>query len=210
MHPRHKEILARYFPPETLEQAATLIVKNHIQIKFTGGRNTKLGDYRPPNARINSQRITINGDLNPWFLYLVFLHELAHLLVWNKFQNKVSPHGQHWKDEFSSLLQHAVFHKILPEALHSAVLDFCKNARATFASHAGLWKALKSFDQENPDETTIEDLPVNAYFVATNGRVFKKEEKVKTRFRCFCLNNKRRYLFHPLASIKPIEGEHVL
>lgn len=210
MHPKHKEILSKYFPHETLDQVVDLVEKHNVQLKFTAQRNSKLGDYRPPGLKTQQHRVTINGNLNPWFLYLVFLHELAHLLVWSKYQNKVSPHGSHWKQEFACLLKYAVFHNTLPPALHLPVLDFCKKVKATFASHPGLWKALKSFDKEADHGVTVEDIPYASWFVASNGRVFQKEERIRTRYRCYCANNKKRYLFHPLASITPVEGEYVL
>ncbi|MFN3555207.1 MAG: SprT-like domain-containing protein [Bacteroidales bacterium] len=210
MQARHKEILSRYFPAGVVEQVADIIVKNRIQLRFTAGRNTKLGDYRPPGSKVSAHRITLNGNLNPWFLYLVFIHEYAHLLVWNKYQNRVSPHGQQWKEEFASLLRQQLYQNSLPESIARQVLDFCKNPRATFASHAPLWKALKTFDAPNDNEVLVADLPVNAYFVAANGKIFQKEERVKTRYRCYCVNNKRRYLFHPMAGVQPLEGEHVL
>ena len=209
MHPKHKEILARYFPARTLEQVTGLIINHSIHIKFTSGRNTKLGDYRPPGPKLSIHRITVNGNLNPWFLYLVFLHEFAHLLVWNTYKNRVNPHGEQWKQKFSGLLKQVVENDLLPDKLKQPVLDFSNNVKATFASNPVLWKILKSYDEKMSSEITIEDIPFNAYFKATNGKLFKKEEKLRTRYRCLCIDNKRRYLFHPMASIRPVEAEYI-
>lgn len=204
MRQKFKEILTPYLPPQTIDQVSDFLITYKIQLKITRSRNSKLGDYRPP-GRVNAHRITINGNLKPYYFYLVFLHELAHLIVWVKYKSKVTPHGKHWKDEFSSLMKHGVFNDLFPEDLKPVVLDFSKQVKATFASHAGLWRYLN--DGHENDKIILEDIPLDSYFIATNGRIFRKEQKLRTRFRCYCLNNKRRYLFHPFASIKPVNKD---
>jgi SprT protein len=200
---QHKEILLRYFPEETVDQVSALLVKHSIQLKITRDRVSKLGDYRPP-IKLSKHRITINGNLEKYFVYLIFLHELAHMLVWNKYANKVQPHGKQWKEEFGSLLRQAIFLEMIPDSLKKPVHDFSLNVRATFASDQVLWKLLKSMNHNHEGETTVEDIAIDTYFVASNGRIFKKENKLRKRYRCFCVSNKRRYLFHPMAVIKPL------
>jgi hypothetical protein len=208
MQNRYKEILMRYFPAQTIDQVAGYVTKYAVQLKFTTERTTKLGDYRPPGKKSSTHRITVNGNLNPWFLYLVFLHEFAHLLVWNKYRNRINPHGLQWKQEFSAILKQLLFQNILPDDLVKPISDFSNNVKATFASDQVLWKALKNYDVKNGSEVFIEDIPENSYFVAGNGKIFKKEEKIRTRYRCLCMNNKRKYLFHPMATITPVKGEY--
>jgi SprT protein len=199
---QHKEILLRYFPEETVDQVSSLLMKYSIQLKITRDRVSKLGDYRPP-VKYTKHRITINGNLGKYFIYLIFLHELAHLLVWNRYANKVQPHGKQWKEEFGSLLRQAIFLKMIPDLLVKPIHNFSLNVKATFASDDVLWKLLKSMDHRHEGEVTIEDIAVDSYFIAANGRIFKKENKLRKRYRCFCISNKRRYLFHPMAVIKP-------
>jgi len=203
MNQQHKEVLLRYFPEKTVDQVSGWLVKYMVQLKITQGRITKLGDFRPA-LKVRYHRISVNGDLNKYFFYLVFLHELAHLLVWNKYGRKVSPHGQQWKEEFGSLLKQAVYNQYLPDELNQPVINFSARVKATFASDDNLWRAIKSFDENPTNDITIDQIPFHSYFVAANGKVFKKEEKLRTRFRCYCLVTKRRYLFHPMAVIKPI------
>ncbi len=203
MKQHHKEILLKYFPEHTVDQVSGWLDKYSVQLKITRGRITKLGDFRP-GVKVRYHRISINGDLNKYFFYLVFLHELAHLLVWNKYGRKVSPHGKQWKEEFGSLLKQALYNQYLPEELKKAVIEFSYNVKATFAANSKLWKAMKSFDENPTIEITIDQIPFNSYFIAANGKTFQKEEKVRTRFRCYCLVNMKRYLFHPMAVVKPL------
>lgn len=208
MNLQHKQILQQYFPEETIEQVASMLKKHAVQLKITRERVSKLGDYRPP-VKQHSHRITVNGNLGKELLYLVFLHEMAHLLIWIKYGRRVSPHGAQWKQEFGSMLRHAVYMGYIPENLKQPVEAFAGNVKATFAADSLLWKSLKSMDGRLAEEITVEDIPTDTFFRATNGRLFKKEEKLRKRYRCFCLNNNRRYLFHPMAVIEPVKKEDI-
>ena len=208
MNLQHKQILLQYFPEEAIEQVSSLLNKHAVQLKITRERVSKLGDYRPP-AQHHGHRITVNGNLGKYLLYLVFLHEMAHLLIWNKYGRSVSPHGPQWKQEFGSMLRQAVYMGYIPENLKVPVEAFAAKVKATFAADPVLWKCLKSMDERLAREITVEDVPVETLFRATNGRLFKKEEKLRKRYRCFCLNNNRRYLFHPMAVIEPVEKEDI-
>ncbi len=203
MSKQYKEILSRYFPPETIDQVFGMLEKHTVQLTISRYRSSKLGDYRPPHKQ-SRHRISINGGLSPLLTYLIYLHEYAHLLVWNKFGRKVSPHGKQWKEEFGSLLRQAIFLGHVPNHLQNSILAFSQNVKATFAADNKLWKQLQLLENGGEDQVTVEQLPVNSYFSAGNGRVFRKEEKLRTRFRCFCLTNNRRYLFHPSAIIHPL------
>lgn len=202
MQKKYKDILARFFPSKTLENVVEIITEHKIYLKFTRERKSKLGDYRPPSNRYPGHRISLNGNLDQWFLYLVFIHEFAHLLVWKKYKNHVSAHGKQWKQEFSALLQRDLYRQIFPENLQPLIAYYALNVTASFASYPQLWKALSQSATQKPGMYTVEDLEENTIFVASNGKMFKKGYKLRTRYRCFCLNNKREYLFHPLALVK--------
>jgi predicted SprT family Zn-dependent metalloprotease len=45
----------------------------------------------------NSHQITINGTLEPQLFFFVLTHELAHLIAFEKYGRRISPHGQEWK-----------------------------------------------------------------------------------------------------------------
>lgn len=208
MNPKHKQILSQYFPQETLGQVCSMLEKYAVQLKITRERVSKLGDYRPPSAT-QGHRITINGNMGKYMLYLVFLHEMAHLFIWNKYKKSVSPHGSQWKQEFGSMIRHAIYQGYLPESLIKPLETFAVNVKATFAGDAQLWKALKALDDKYAQEITVEDILVDTFFVAANGQLFRKEGKLRTRYRCFCLNNQRRYLFHPMAVVQPVTEKDI-
>lgn len=206
MQLKFKEILAPYLPPQTLEQVVNYIILHKIQLRITRNRRSKLGDYRAP-GRTNAHRITINGTLNPYYFYLVFLHELAHLVVWTKYQHRVSPHGKHWRSEMAALLLTSVQEGLFPKDLETLIIKYTSNIKATFASSPDLWRYLNA--DEEGDSAILESVPINTYFVASNGRLFKKEEKLRKKYRCYCLTNRRWYLFHPFAAIRVVKEDEL-
>src|SRR5690554_6148577 len=82
--------LEKYLPKDALPFINSWIDKNPIQIKILPSRKTKLGDYRFLKD-LNRHQITIDAYLKPEAFFFVLTHEIAHLLVYNKFKNKVSP-----------------------------------------------------------------------------------------------------------------------
>ena len=57
------------------------------------------GDFKPLKKSGWSQ-ITINNNLNEYGFLITALHEFAHLLVYEKYKNKVHPQGSEWKKLF--------------------------------------------------------------------------------------------------------------
>ena len=55
-----------------------------FDLKITRPRKSKLGDFRPPKPGKRSS-ITMNEDLGPYQFLTTFVHELAHLIIWEKY-----------------------------------------------------------------------------------------------------------------------------
>ncbi|HAD34265.1 MAG TPA: hypothetical protein DCF44_07170 [Chitinophagaceae bacterium] len=45
--------------------------------------------------------MSVNGNLNSYHFLITLLHEIAHMLVWEQFRNRVKPHGLEWKHVFA-------------------------------------------------------------------------------------------------------------
>jgi len=86
-------VLKKYLPVGTEEYATELLLRHRIHLHIKRPRQTKYGDYRPPAAGEN-HRISVNKDLNPYAFLITFLHEVAHLLNFEKHRGRVQPHGQ--------------------------------------------------------------------------------------------------------------------
>ena len=87
---KETELLGQYLPSEAVEEVYHWLVEKKIHLKITRSRRTKLGDYRPPINHPN-HRISVNHNLNPYSFLITFIHELAHLMVFEQFGNKAAP-----------------------------------------------------------------------------------------------------------------------
>lgn len=197
---KEKEILAKYIPENSINQTMDWIIKNNINLKIAKKRNTKLGDYRPPNSRNPNHRISINHNLNKYAFLITFVHELAHLLVWNKHKNNVAPHGIEWKMEYRILMEPLLNETIFPDELIGALNKSIINSKASSGSDIQLSRILKKHDQQT-EGCSLEELPINTIFQTEKGIRFIKGEKRRTRYLCLNVHNKKQYLFHPLVSV---------
>jgi len=95
--------------------------------------------------------------------------------------------------------EHGIFPQDILELLQN------EDARIFAASSADtdLARKLKNYDKA-PAGQLLETLPENAHFSLPDGRQFKKLTKRRKNFLCFCLTNKRNYIFNPLAEVYPV------
>ena len=175
-----------------------------IRLKITNKRNSKLGDYKAPLKTEKLHHITVNGDLNPFAFLYVFLHELAHLIVFKQFGHRVEPHGKEWKAEFSELLLFAVGKRFFPADISNQILRYSNNIQAAGLGGIELTRVFKRYDLKAPDLKLLEELPQATVFELADGRSFIKGEKLRKRYRCQCMESKRFYLFNPLAVVMPV------
>ncbi|WP_443937682.1 SprT-like domain-containing protein [Pedobacter sp. MW01-1-1] len=194
------KVLANYMP----EQAAPIISRwiDYFQCEFKISKNraTKLGDYRHP-FRDKGHRISVNFNLNHFAFLVTTVHEFAHLLTWNEHKNKVKPHGQEWKNNFKKMMVPFFELKIFPEDIHRAIVNYMSNPAASSCSDLHLSRALKKYDESKVETLHLEQLPIHTQFKIKDGRRFTKGERIRKRYRCVCLDDKRIYLFNPLAEV---------
>jgi SprT protein len=83
------------------------------------------------------------------------------------------------------------------------LIRYLENPRASSSADHHLSKALKKHDP--PDATIrLELLPFDAVFTLHGKRTFQKKEKIRTRYRCICLNTSRIYLVSANAPAVPL------
>ena len=167
------------------------------KVIITNPRQTKLGDYRSP---INEKNhiISINNNLNKYSFLITLTHEIAHMMIWDKYKNNVEPHGNEWKEMFKKLMIN--FIPFFPTDIQQCLAIHLKNPKASSGSDHILVKALRKYDK-NPT-LTISDIPDGSIFSTPNGKRYIKEKKMRTRFQCKSLNNNRIYLFNSLAEVQ--------
>jgi len=170
-----------------------------VKVKVVKTRKSKFGDYC---FREGKHRITINNDLNPYAFYVTLLHEIAHFLAFKAYKNSIAPHGEEWKSIYRKLLIVALHKVSFPEDVESALNRHSQNLKATTCVDHHLYQTLNKYDGRNI--IYLKSLPNSTVFAIENGRIFKKEGKVRTRIRCIELASNKPYSFHPLAEVKPV------
>ena len=197
-----EKILAKYIPVEAAPIVARWIDHFKCDFKISRGRNTKFGDYRPPYNGDN-HRISVNFNLNPYAFLVTTVHEFAHLHTWNEYNGRVKPHGLEWKLNFKKMMRPFFEKEVFPADLRIAINAYLENPAASSCSDLNLFRALKKYDAPS-NGVPVETLTMKSVFQLKDGRVFRKEELVRKRFKCLELSTKRLYLFSPLAEVFPV------
>src|ERR1043165_2520842 len=109
----HISALQNYLPPDTYEPVLNYLHFYKVHLTVARERKSILGDYRHQTHDMN-HRISVNGNLNKYAFLITLLHELAHLLTFEKFGNRVQSHGKEWKTIFGKLLAQFIEHNVFP------------------------------------------------------------------------------------------------
>jgi SprT protein len=200
---QYKAILKKYIPEASVETIYEWIQRYNIHMKVSRKRATKLGDYRPPQNGKGHQ-ITVNHDLNEYAFLITLVHEIAHLIVWEKYRNKVRAHGKEWKDTYRELMEPFMDKDLFPQDIHTALNSYLHKSYASSGTDLKLSRTLQKYDAE--PGITLEMMDEGSIFQLPNGRTFKKGHLVRKRYRCVSMDNKRIYLVNPLVKVSPIES----
>jgi len=195
------QVLARYMPPDAAPLVGRWIDYFKCEFKISRNRNSKFGDYRAPFGG-KGHRISVNYDLNVYAFLVTTVHEFAHLHTWNQHQHKVKPHGSEWKENFKKMMQPFFEKDVFPADVKQAIVAYLNNPGASSCSDLNLYRSLRKYDAPKPDAVTVEKLPFKAVFKLKDGRVFRKEEQLRKRFKCTELATRRVYLFSPVAEVE--------
>lgn len=199
---RNSEILKKYLPEQSITTIAGWIIDYDFKLKIKKERSTRLGDYTQPRNGSN-HTITINYNLNKFSFLITLVHEVAHLVTFNQYKNKVSPHGSEWKQNFKTLMQPFLTTDIFPLEVFAALRNYMLNPSASSCTDVQLLRMLKLQD-EDTSTIFIENIPIGTLFLY-NGRLFKKGEKIRKRYKCHDVHKNTLYLFSPLAEVELFE-----
>ncbi len=194
------ETLKKYIPLGAEVYCAELLFEHKVHLNIKNPRLSKLGDYRPKHANI-PHRISINKDLNPYGFLITFIHEIAHLTNWEKYQNRVAPHGPEWKQEFKELILPLLNSTIFPLDIYKALVSYMQNPAASSCSDPNLMRILSKYDADN-GWVLLDDVPLNSKFKLKNGTEFLKVAKNRTRYKCIELKTSRMFLVPGVSPCK--------
>ncbi len=195
--------LQSYLPEGSFDEVLQYLQQHKVHLTISRKRQSILGDYRHAHAE-KTHRISVNGNLNKYAFLITLLHELAHLFTYEKYGHRVMAHGSEWKNEFSKILAKFLLKKIFPEPVEKALLRTLQNPSASSCGDEKLLRVLHSYDVKKEGVHLVEQLAEGSLFSIKGGRVFKKGEKVRKRFKCIEVKTGKLYLFSAVYEVAVI------
>lgn len=203
-HPLHA--LNAYLPNGSFDPVIGLINQYKVHLTVTKARKSVLGDYRHAFQGAN-HKITVNGNLNQYEFLITLLHELAHLLCYEQYRNRVEAHGKEWKSIYGSLLYSFIQLGIFPEDIHKALKKTLLNPAATANGETKLLLVLRKYNTIKKEGVTlVANIAEGVLFESLNGRVFKRGKKRRIRIECIEIATGQVYSFSALTEVKLVQS----
>ena len=198
--------LSHFLPPGSFEMVAAYLHSYKVHLSITRERRSVLGDYRHAHQDRN-HRISVNGNLNPYAFLITLVHELAHLVTFEKFGNRVLSHGKEWKQVYRSLLENFLGKQLFPADVEQALLRSLHDLPASSCADEPLMRVLRNHDHPDERGTLVEEIQEGALFAIEGGRMFRKGKKLRKRYQCKELATGKLYLFSGLYEVYPAGNE---
>ncbi len=195
--------LQDYLPPGTYGHVLEYLRIHKVHLTVARERKSILGDYRHRTVHDN-HRISVNGNLNKYSFLITLLHELAHLLTFERFGNKVSAHGREWKMVYGNLLAKFLEQQLFPADIARELVQSLSNPAASSCAEDGLLRVLRRYDAKQESARLIEELEEGQQFATPDGRVFQRGPRLRKRYRCTEIATRKQYLFSPVYEVTPI------
>lgn len=193
--------LQQYLPDGALPAVLEYINEYKVHLTITRERRTVLGDYRHALDGKN-HRISINGNLNQYAFLITLIHEIAHLVTFLHYKNKVAAHGKEWKNIYAKLLMKFLVLQLFPSDIQRAIEKSLHDLPASSCADEGLMRVLKRYDNKETNMVMVEQISEGNFFQIQGGRVFQKGKKLRKRFQCVEVSTGKYYLFSPVYEVK--------
>lgn len=202
--PKHEaplETLQTYIPVSSAQQVLNLLNQFKVHLTITRERKSVLGDYRHATT-YKVHRISVNGNLNKYSFLITLVHELAHLVTFEKYKHTVAPHGKEWKILYAQLLHDFLRKDVFPDDILSALKSSLHNLPASSCSDESLMRVLRNYDTVPDGMVLVEQLTEGEMFTVADNTVFKKGKKLRKRHQCLEVRSGRLFLFSGIYEVK--------
>ena len=201
MKKNYLAVFQRFVPINAAQYCLDLYQRHGFEFKIKKSRKTKYGDYKfKPTEK--KHIITINNDLNHYAFLITYLHEVAHLITYQKHRDKVNPHGKEWKNAFKIVMLPILNPQVFPDLLLKTLTYYMLSPKASSCSDPNLYTLLKRYDYSN-DTYLLQTLQVGNQFLF-NGATYQYLQLKRTRVLCLQINSGKKYLISKITSIKKI------
>lgn len=198
--------LKDYLPEGAFEPVISLINKYKVHLTVTKARKTVLGDYRHAGFGGN-HKISVNGNLNQYEFLITLLHELAHLLCFEQYRNRVEAHGKEWKNIYSELLAAFIRLGLFPMDIQKSLQKTLLNPAATANGETALLLVLRKYDAVKKEGYAfVAHLAEGTLFESMKGKIFKRGKKRRIRIECIEVATGHVYSFSALTEVRVVQA----
>lgn len=196
------EKLRPYLPEAAVEGVFELIKHYHVHLKIVNERVTRHGDYT--RQQDGKHIITVNSNLNSYRFLMTLVHEIAHLVAYQKYGGRIKPHGLEWKGTFQLLMLPFLRPEVFPNNLLPLLANHFRNPSASSDTDDRLSIAMRRYDKQDKDSNIcfIYEIPIGSHFRTYNGKVFKRGPLRVKRFECLEISSGRVYTFKANAEVE--------
>ena len=197
------EALKGYLPEGTFELVSRYLHQYSIHLTVSRARASVLGDYRNA-AQGRNHRISVNGNLNPYAFLYTLIHEIAHLLAYDRYGHRVASHGREWKSQFSELLSDFLRMGTFPEDITRAIGKSLRDPAASSCAEDDLLRVFRRYDKGKDHLVFVEEVQEGGRFATHDGRIFRRGLRIRKRYKCVELASGKEYLFSPVYEVRPL------
>ena len=198
--------LNAYLPDGAFEPVVALINQYKVHLTVTKARKSVLGDYRHAFQGAN-HKISVNGNLNKYEFLITLLHELAHLLCYEQYRNRVDAHGKEWKNIYGHLLSQFIQQGLFPDDIKKALSKTLLNPAATANGETKLLLVLRKYNEiKKAGVALVANIAEGVLFESLNGKIFKRGKKRRIRIECVEIATGQVYSFSALTEVKLVSG----
>jgi hypothetical protein len=198
--------LNAYLPDGAFEPVVALINQYKVHLTVTKARKSVLGDYRHAFQGAN-HKISVNGNLNKYEFLITLLHELAHLLCYEQYRNRVDAHGKEWKNLYGHLLAQFIQQGLFPDDIKKALSKTLLNPAATANGETKLLLVLRKYNEiKKAGVALIAHIAEGILFESLNGKIFRRGKKRRIRIECVEVATGQVYSFSALTEVKLVSG----
>lgn len=195
--------LQQFIPAASAQLVMDYLNQYKVHLTITRERKSVLGDYRHATTYKN-HRISVNGSLNKYAFLITLIHELAHLVTFTGYGNRVQAHGREWKQIYAGMLTNFLKLPIFPADVTQRLTDSLHDLPASSCADEDLMRVLRRYDTTSNGLVLVEQLDEGKLFDIGEGRIFKKGKKLRKRFQCTEVKTGRVYLFSPIYEVKAV------
>lgn len=199
------EYLQQFIPEGSAQLVMNYLHQYKVHLTVTRERKTVLGDYRNAVDGKN-HRISVNGNLNKYAFLVTLIHELAHLITYIQFGNRVKAHGKEWKQVYALMLVDFLKLEVFPGDVKAAFKESIHDLPASSCADEGLTRVLKNYDKKANGLLLVEQITEGDFFQTADKRIFRKGKKLRKRFECIEVATKRMYLFSPIYEVREVHN----